>query len=587
MGTFSAAGLVSGLPVNDIVSQLIALERRPIDLMVQRQQALNQEGTLYDGVQTRVDDLLASIKSITAESVLDTNPFDAKQATSSDDSIATATVGENAGIQQIQLEVIKKATATKASSTGNAGQWMLGTDNLTDIAQGQISDGTFTVYVDGTANSITVDTSTQTLDDVLTQISGITGITGASVTNGQIALTFGSGTDVHMGANGDTSNFLDATFLKTGTETATDITSSVGVTSSDLNAVLTDNVASRFGTAVTAGSFTIGNASFTIDGTTTMAGLINQINNDADAGVSASFNTATNKFELSSKDTGSGLITLEGTGSNFLESMGLMSGTNSVASQTAGENAEFVLNGATLYSASNEVTSAITGLDDVALSLVKATPGTTITIDVGRDDAPLKEKITDAVGKFNEVIRNIDELTDPQTGTLRADSNLRRLRSQLRLAFTSGVSGLTSYQSLPDIGISTGAASASNLSTDLTFTFDEAKFDAALSGDFTEVRNLTIGANGILTNMQAILEASVYDDPGDSADGLFAANESFRNRQIESIDDNIARAEERLERREAALRQQFNVMEQLIAQANAQGAAITNLQNQLSANNSN
>jgi flagellar hook-associated protein 2 len=583
MGTFQASGLVSGLPVNDIIKQLMAIERRPVDLMIRRKTTITEQGSLYDGVKTRVDALLAAVKSMTTTSVLDTNPFDAKKATSSDDSIGKATVGQDAGIQQIRLEVVKKATATKAASTTTAGQWMDGTSTLSTIAQGRVTSGTFTVFVNGTANTVTVDTATQAINDILTQFTGIAGITGASVTNGKIALTYAGGTDVQLGANGDTSNFLDATFLKTGTETATDITASVGITTTDLSAVLTTNASARLNTAVTAGTFKIGTATFTIDGTTTLSGLINQINNNADAGVSASFNTATNKFELSAKTTGSGLITLQDTGSNFLEAMGLISGTDSGSSQTAGQNAQFTLNGATLYSASNEVGAAITGLEDVTLSLLKETPGTTITIDVGRDSQPLKDKITDMVGKFNEVLRNIDELTDPKSGKMKADNNLKRFRSKLRQAITSSVAGLTRYQSLPDIGISTGNAAAGNISTNLTFAFDSTKFDTAMATNFTEVRSLMIGTTGVMTNLQTILDNSVYDDPGDTQDGLFPASLSYRSRQIKSIDNAVAKAEERLTRKEAMLRKQFNAMEQLIAQANAQGNAITNLNNQLAA----
>jgi len=585
--TISFGGLSSGLPVDDIISQLIALERKPIDLMKERISKLQLNNAQYKNVQDRASKLLQSIKTLTAQSVLDQDLFRKKAATSSDEAVAKATVQDTASIQTINLEVINLATQTKAESTSGVGTLASGTSLLTDIAQGSITDGNFTVFVNGVASTVTVDTS-QDLDSVLTQIAGIAGINGASVVNGQIVLDYTNGTNVQLGANGDTSNFLNNTFLKTGTKTATSITSSIPLSTLQLDE-LVSAAAANFATPVTDGTFTIGKATFDTTGKT-LGEIITEINNSSDAGVTASFNIAENQLELTALDSGSTLITLSNGTGNFLTAVGLISGGgDTTVSQTAGENAEFKINGTTLYSATNNVNSGISGLTGVTLELTGENAGSPISITIGRDTEELETQLDSFVNTFNTLISFIDEQMDAKStnAKLVGDGGLRRLRNSLRTTVSDLVSGLAKYSTLSLVGISTGAVTAGGGQASPKLQFDKSKFNTAIADDPEQVRDLMIGTSGILTQLQSQLDLALYDDPGNTSDGIFYSHDRTIQSQIDSINDQIERSERRIDKREQLLRQQFSAMESAIAQAQSQGNALTGLIAQLSANSGN
>ncbi|MBX2859644.1 MAG: hypothetical protein KTR14_00285, partial [Vampirovibrio sp.] len=92
--SFQVGGLASGLPVDDIITQLIAIERRPLDLMAQQQAELSFKSNQFQAVEDRVSTLLTSLKTLTAQSVLDNNLFQGKLATTGNDAIVTATASD-------------------------------------------------------------------------------------------------------------------------------------------------------------------------------------------------------------------------------------------------------------------------------------------------------------------------------------------------------------------------------------------------------------------------------------------------------------------------------------------------------------
>lgn len=588
--TVQLTGLASGINTGDIIDKLMSIERRPIDQMSAQKAKINLQQTQMDGLQDRVTKLNTAIKTLTAPSVLDDDPFEKKSTASSNESLVTATATDDASVQSFTVQVTSLATATRASSVTGLGQVITGATPVSQLAGGNVTAGNFTIYVNGAATTIAVDPTLDTVNDILTDIQGVAGITGATVTaGGQIQITFAGGTNVQLGANGDTTNFLRSTFLSTGVRTGTSITSAIGLSSINLTADIENNALARLQTAVAAGStFTIGTASFSTGGGKSLADLINEINTNSDAGVTASYNMATNKIDMIAKETGSDLITLADTAGNFLTAMGLISGGDTTASQTAGVNAVFKLNGTTLYSNSNNVTENVTGLAGITLDLNQASPGTDVTITIDRDTEPLIEAIKDFITQFNSVMTFIDQQTDSESKTaqLKGDGGLRRFKSQLRTTVTDYVASLTKYSSLPLIGISTGAVTGAAAASS-QLQFNESTFEAALNDDSTEVKSLMVGASGIFTQLFTYTDAALHDDPDDSLDGLFPARKNSNDARIKDIDDAIERMQTRLEKREQFLRAQFNAMEQLISQSNSQGAALTNLANQLSANGGN
>ena len=606
-------GLASGLPVEDIISSLLAVERRPVDLLGERKAAIELQKGLYGNVKSRVSDLLTSVRKIATTSVLDTNPFQKKIATSSNDTIATATATKNASPQTIDLEVISLATVTRAQSTSPVGQWMTGASIIGDVARQTVTNGTFTVYVNGIGNTINVDTS-QNINSVLTQLNGL-GLTATVNASGQIDVQK-NGNTLAFGGSGDTSNFLKATTLQTGIDSGPAITASSGI--STINLTVPVSGASNFNTAVTDGTFTIGGATFDTTGKS-LSEIITEINNTSAAGVSASYNATANRVELASKTPGSALITMSDGGSNFLTASGLITGGDSTLSQTAGSNAEILLNGSTVYAPGNTVDEAITGIAGVTLNLKQAQPGTPITITVGADSENLKTLVNDFITKYNAVIDYIDQQTDSEAGgKLAGENQLNRLRQQLRTLVSTGVAGLsgTAYPNLMSVGVSTGAITGTAGAVTAKLQFNAATFDAAMADNPDAVRQLftakdLIGTddgnagdedmNGILTQIESLLSSDIRErftgsgvfvygalyTGGDNDNGIFAAFQKSADRRIKGLNEAIDRGEERLLRREKLLRQQFTAMESVIAQFQNQGNALTGLSQQLNANGGN
>lgn len=582
----SLSGLASGFPTEDVINKLMSIEKRPVDQLKTRLQNLNLGDAQYKNAKSRVESLNKALAKLTSPSVLDGDPFKAKKTSSSDDTIATATATGDASPQTLTLEVRQLATATTARSLANvASQLTSGADLISEAAQGGITSGTFTVFVDGVANTVTVD-ATQDFDSVFTQLSAIDGITGVSVSGGKIQIANGAGRAVQLGANGDTSNFLDLTFLKTGDKTATSITSSVALTKVNLGAIAS-TAAANLVTPLTDGTFTLGKATFDTTGKTLNA-IISEINNTADAGVTASYDIAANRLKLNATSSGSALITMSNGTGNFLTAMGLVSGGDSTLSQTAGENAEFLVNGTQLFSGSNTVSSSITGLSGVTLALKGENLGSTIEIAITRDSAELETALNDFVTQVNQVISFIDEQTDRQNANakLKGETGLRRFRDQLRSTMSNAVAGLASYPTLFSAGISTGTVSSGATSASSKFLFDASKLQAALAASPDEVRTMMVGAGGILTQLSTLTENALHDDASESLDGLFAGHDNSLQRRIKDINTQISRAEERLAQKEEFYRRQFQVMEQLISQSNNQGTAISNMAAQIASNNS-
>lgn len=579
---FTASGLASGLPVNDIIASLIDVERQPITLMENRLTELNYNNASYQNVEGRAQTLLGTITSILAESVLDENPFQIKSATTSIDGIASVSVDETAAVQNITLEVQQLATTTSAKSQSPLGATLTGTSLISDVSQGSVTDGDFAMFIDGTEYTITVD-NTQDVDSVLSQISAIPQVSSATVIGGQLSIDYTSGTSVFVGSHNDSTNFAKVTQLTTGTKTATNLTSAFPMTSLNLGEIAS-SAAANLTTPLTDGTFTINGEEFDTTGKT-LSEIVTDINNNGNVGVSAAVSLVNNQLELTAKDTGNELIQLQDGTSNFLAATGLLVGGDPTISQTEGQNATFVLNGALLYSNDNSVDESITGLTGVTLDLESTNTGGSIDITVNRDFTKVEEGMTEFVANINNLFDLIDSQTDPQgDGALKGENGIIRFKSSLRTQISDGVSGLTEFNNMASVGVSTGAVSGSGTAS-TSFVFDSNALQEALASNPSEVEALMTGSNGILTELKTLIDAAVLDDPDPINDGLFAAHDNSVSDQIEAINDRIARAEERLVTRENLLRRQFTAMENVFSQMQSQGAALTNLSTQLGANN--
>lgn len=232
----------------------------------------------------------------------------------------------------------------------------------------------------------------------------------------------------------------------------------------------------------------------TIDATNnTLAGVRDAIN-DADIGVTAAIVNQGNNYRLliSSKASGaenSLQISVSDSGdSNDTDANGLSrlafnasAGTGNVYQTVAAADAAFKINGLSLSSATNTVSTAIDGL---TLNLLETTSGAE-SVTIADNTTGIKTAINSFVEGYNKFATAVDGLTafDATSGVkgpLLGDFTTRTITNQLRTALSAAADGyIGSYSRLAEIGVT--------LSSTGTLTVDDEVLSTALENNFDDV----------------------------------------------------------------------------------------------------
>lgn len=435
-----------------------------------------------------------------------------------------------------------------------------------------ISSGTLSVYLNGQKATIKIDKN-QTFGDLRSLVSTEFADVDLTFEDGYIKFySKKDGDKVEVGATTDTSNFAAITGITSDGNGA--VKSARELFCVNNSSVITNSGLFRKGD-VTKGTFTIGNATFTIDEKTTISDIISQINSNDEANATAYWDSIEGNFVIKSRTTGSALINIEAGTSNFTDIMGY---TNSewaadgslnvtrmnTASQEVGNNAKFSINGTYYTSTSNNITSDVSRIKGLTINLKGLTDGSAITLTVERDKETLANAVSDIVDSYNELMDNVDkEIT--KDGKLKDQSTLKLIRNQLRSLMTSSDAGTTIFRNLDAIGIKVEAASGNNISTSglTTLTFDKDKFFEAFKADQGAVKDLLVGSKnntGIFTKVEDLVESSLK-----SVSGYFESTDKSYQKQINKLDNKIEKQKTALERYRAQLESKFSSMDILIA----------------------
>lgn len=435
-----------------------------------------------------------------------------------------------------------------------------------------ISSGTLSVYLNGQKATIKIDKN-QTFGDLRSLVSTEFADVDLTFEDGYIKFySKKDGDKVEVGATTDTSNFAAITGITSDGNGA--VKSARELFCVNNSSVITNSGLFRKGD-VTKGTFTVGNATFTIDEKTTISDIISQINSNDEANATAYWDSIEGNFVIKSRTTGSALINIEAGTSNFTDIMGY---TNSewaadgslnvtrmnTASQEVGNNAKFSINGTYYTSTSNNITSDVSRIKGLTINLKGLTDGSAITLTVERDKETLANAVSDIVDSYNELMDNVDkEIT--KDGKLKDQSTLKLIRNQLRSLMTSSDAGTTIFRNLDAIGIKVEAASGNNISTSglTTLTFDKDKFFEAFKADQGAVKDLLVGSKnntGIFTKVEDLVESSLK-----SVSGYFESTDKSYQKQINKLDNKIEKQKTALERYRAQLESKFSSMDILIA----------------------
>jgi flagellar hook-associated protein 2 len=566
-GIFSAGGLITGLDSNSLIAQLMQIERQPVVRLEQRitdlqtqQRAVrdfrNTVTTLRNRVQDfRLNDLFGSFRSASSEpKVLSTSISSTSPVTGS-----------------FEINVLQLASATVAQSSAKLGATIDPDAALNDSGMaGEILSGSFSV------NGVvfTVDPSTQSLNDILGEINASSAGVTATYDAVMDKVTFenttpGDTSVINFTATDDTTQLLAALSVTqatqyTGGNGSTVVTSTRNLGS--LNTSVTLEQSNFAAGPVSSGIFTINGVAISIDATEdTLSSILGRINSSG-AGVTASYDASSDAIRLVSNTLGGRTIRFGAVGdtSNFLSVANL-----DTATQTAGKDAQFTINGGpTLSRNSNEVSDAVSG---VTLSLLSAGLS---TVTVSTDDDAVVNGFQELVAAYNDVLNQV-RLFAGNDGALRNDNGLRTIENFIRSDIFRQVEGITgNFKSLVDIGLSTGEDFDSSATQQLSLKEDVLREALRQNRDNVKTVLSNAAKTGIADTMYTFL------DEATRTTGFLnnrAKTGGTIDLQIRGLNERIDRYDELLNQRETRLRKQFTQLEQLASNFQSHASALSNL----------
>lgn len=567
--SISFSGLASGLDTSGWVDALVSVKQQKVTAYNKDLTAIKNKKSTLTATRTVFNNFRTAIEKFTDAKFGGTfDVFTKNSAKSSNEAVFTAKANEKAARQNYDITVQQLATFTKALSKESVSAVA---DDDTKLSQLGITEGSLTAYVNGAKTTIEIGKD-ETLGTLKSRLAEA-GIKTEVNESGLLSFSSFDGTkDISIGSTTDGSNLVSLVGLEKqedGTYLSTNSLFKAGVASK-----LTDPDAG-FNERITAGTFKIGDATFTIDENTTLSGLISAINNSKDAQAYAYWDDATGKLSITSKKEGASYINIEAGTSNFTDVMkfteterdadgNVVKSKMYTDSQELGKNAIFTVNGTKMTSTSNTVTDDVSRIAGVTLTLnkVSSEEDGISKLTVEQDTTDLVEAVKSFVSTYNDVISKIDEVT-ANGADLQRETNLTSFKNTIRsYANGSNFSNGGAFKLLADIGISTGKADGNNISSDNTNTLvlDEAKLKEALAKDPESVRSLLAGENGVLSMMEDSVEQTLS-----ASTGFFDVKEKTLNSDISKMETKIKKQTESVTNYKAQLEKKFNVMEQMIA----------------------
>lgn len=293
----------------------------------------------------------------------------------------------------------------------------------------------------------------------------------------------------------------------------------------------------------------VGDSSFTVNLSSeanTLADLRTAINDASDnTGVSAS---------LVTDDTGTRLVLT----SNDTGTANQITVTSSLFGTTEAQealDAQIQMEGSyTLTRSSNTISDAIDGL---TFTLKDADVDTSINVAVTADKSSATSAIKNFVSAYNAMASTIASVTnydaDAQTaGALNGDAVTRALDQQLRRMVGGSVDSGGAFTLLSQIGVTMGS--------DNQLSVDDTKLSAALSDNFSAVRSLFAGDNGLASKMDDMLDNYL------ASDGPFEQKVKILNDRLDQISDQWDQLDDRMAKVEERYRKQFTAMDAIVSQ---------------------
>jgi flagellar hook-associated protein 2 len=542
MSTLTSLGIGSGLDVESIITKLMSIERQPISQLTTKESSVKSKISAFGTLSS----LVSTLKDA-ATTLSDPSKLAAYKATFADTSIASASTTSSAANGSYSINVKQLATAHKIASD----------TNFTGISQ-VVGEGRFTLTVGTTSTQIETGTNA-TLGDLRDAINQADAGVKASLVSGdngtKLVLTasdpgkkiaVSSVQDLNGGDAGDFATLL-AGFTTVGGphKISTDAAFSGP----------TEQVGSGTLNITLAGTTT----SVSVGANATLQDVATAINDtyDAQGGsnprVTASIvtdSTGTHLQLLSSdQDSLISYTAIDNSGSDNLNFAKLRGYSTVGTTPQIAQKAILEIDGQTVTSDTNTVTSAING---VTLNLTK-TGSTTFT--VARDTSGISDAVNTFVSAYNGLNSKIKSLTAYDTANksgsvLTGDSTVRSIANQLSAQMFGSGGSNSAIDTLSDLGISFQKDGNGAISVDST------KLNNAISSDFEAVIS-TLGNYG--TKFKDLTNKMV------ASDGLISSRTDSLNNSIKDYQDRIDSLELRMTTIEKNYRSQYSALDTMVA----------------------
>lgn len=475
MADISFGGLATGLPTEDLVNSLMAIERRPLDRLEADKEYETIRLQAYEQFDAKLEDLRSAAGKLNITSDVQTT----KVRLSTEEAITASSSGAREG--NYDIAVAQLAQVQKTVTTGYSSQ-----------ADPVFGTGTFAINDVG----IVIDSSNNSLQGLMEAINSLSEETGVSAS----IINDGSDSDnYHM--------------VLTGEDASTSFSLSYDFRDAEDNPIAFS--ASHVRSAQQAIAYVDGIE--VVSNTNTLTGII--------AGVTINLNKESEIITPAAAD-----------------------GNPAVYETT--------------------------------------------TLNVEADSESLKEKISTFVTSYNAVMdwissgyevviatssdENSDGEDDKEDQTLsdylRGDATINDIKRSLQSMLSDSVGSSGSLQILSEIGIST--------QSDGTLHINNGKLDQILDSKFSDVVKLLAGEStndGVMKKFNSYLVQTTS-----ATEGMFADKQDRYDSAVKRLDRQISQKEPLIDKIEERIRAQFNAMELLVSNLNAQSDYLTQQMDMLS-----
>lgn len=533
----------SGINTDQMVQQLMYLERQPIRRMEDEKEGINKKISAWQELNTKLDTFRTEAENIFKNDVTSfDNAFDQMTTSSSDEDVVTASVDSTASSGSYNVKVTSGTLATK--------------ERVQLLSQQDIDDGKIDNGDDFDINGQAIDLSaTDTLEDIKGKVNDAgAGVTASIIDNKLVVESNETGASNRItftdsdGDNNNGSGFLEGDLgldLEDGVTTA----GTVKLGTTPLLQEATDVTLEVNGVSMTKGSNEITDA---VEGVT--------FNLNGKIGTTATVDISKDTEGIKEKVKG------------FVESYNSLHGKLADYGGKEGKlqgDATLKTLESRLYNSIIAPSNSVTSTKKLDSNPLSWSAGTDKTLDIGGEQVQL-----DGGMSTSDIVSEI-EGTAGVKEVYEEDSRLVIEGQDGPVDLSASDAQVLKDLKLPDkFERNTGSMIGLSVNDDGSLSLNESDFESALENNLSDVKQMFTGADGIVPRVKEEVEQAIglgiYSAGGSSYDGYVKERTSTLQDEISSINDSIENTEDRLEIRRENLKQKFTRMKQTINEMQSQ-----------------